>query len=164
MKIINEKGRLFGILNIFDLFVVLLVISLIAGVYFVFIRDNDNITKENVRVVYELQLEDARKELYIDAFSSGEKVYFKESDILIGTIVDIRTEDGYEYETDVNGEWVFAHTEGFYDIILIIEADAVKSGEGYIIQNNWNAFTGTSIEFSTRRYTTIGQVISLEEK
>lgn len=164
MKIINEKGRLFGILNIFDLFVVLLIISLIAGVYFVFIRDNDNITKENVRVVYELQLEDARKELYIDAFSSGEKVYFKESDILIGTIVDIRAEDGYEYETDVNGEWVFAHTEGFYDITLIIEADAVKSGEGYIIQNNWNAFTGTSIEFSTRRYTTIGQVISLEEK
>ena len=164
MKIINEKGRLFGILNIFDFFVVILIISLIAGVYFVFIRDNDSVTKENVKVIYELQLEDARKGLYIDAFSAGEKVYFKESDILIGTIIDIRYEDGWEYETDVNGDWVYANTEGFYDIILIVEADAVKSGDGYIIHNNWNAFTGTSIEFSTRRYTTIGQVISLEEK
>lgn len=164
MKLINEKGRLFGILNIFDFFVILLVISLIAGIYLVFIRENDNVTKEKVEVIYELQLEDARKGLYIDAFSPGEKLYFKESDILIGTIVDIRFVDGWEYETDVNGEWVYAHTEGFYDITLIIEADAVKSGDGYIIHNNWNAFTGTSIEFSTRRYTTIGQVVSLEEK
>ena len=55
MKIINEKGRLFGVLNLFDLFVILLVISLLAGVYFVFIREDDSVTKENVKVVYELQ-------------------------------------------------------------------------------------------------------------
>ena len=47
MKLI-KKGRLFGILNIFDLFVVLVIISLIAGVYFVFIRDDSGIEKEKV--------------------------------------------------------------------------------------------------------------------
>lgn len=164
MKFINEKGRFFGILNIFDFFVILLIISLLAGVYFVFIREDNGITKENVKVVYELKLEESWKELYIDAFSPGEKVYFKESDIYIGTIVDKRVEDAWEYESDINGDWKYTKTEGFYFITLIIEADAVKSGEGYIIENNWNAFNGTSIEFSTRRYTTIGQLISLEEK
>jgi len=164
MKLINEKGRLFGILNIFDFFVILLIISLIAGVYFVFIREDNSVTKENVRVTYELKLEESWKELYIDAFSPGEKVYFKESDIYIGTIVDKKVEDAWEYESDINGDWKYMKTEGFYFITLIIEADAVKSGEGYIIENNWNAFNGTSIEFSTRRYTTIGQLLSLEER
>jgi len=164
MKLVNEKGRLFGLLNIFDLFVILLVVSLIAGVYFVFIREDDSVTKENVRVVYELQMEEAWKALYKEAFSPGEKVYFKESDIFIGTIVDIKTEDAWEYETDVNGDWKYTKTEDFYIITLVIEADAVKSGDGYIIENNWNAFNGTSIEFSTRRYTTIGQLTTLEEK
>jgi len=164
MKLINEKGRLFGILNIFDFFVIFLIISLLAGVYFVFIRQDNNVTKENVKVLYELKLEESWKELYIDAFSPGEKVYFKESDIYIGTIVDKKVEDAWEYESDINGDWKYMKTEGFYFITLIIEADAVKSGEGYIIENNWNAFNGTSIEFSTRRYTTIGQLLSLEER
>ena len=164
MKIINEKGRLFGILNIFDLFVILLIISILAGIYFVFIRKDDSVTKENVKVVYELQLEESWKELYIDAFSPGENVYFKESDIYIGTIREVKAEDAWEYEADVNGNWILAKTEGFYFITLVIEANAVKSGEGYIVENNWNAFNGTTIEFSKRRHSTLGQVKSLEEK
>lgn len=164
MKIIDKNGRLFGRINLFDIFVILIIISLLAGVYFVFIREDDNITKENVKVVYALQLEETWKALYIDAFSPGEKVYFKESDIYIGTIVDVIAEDAWEYESDVNGNWQYRKTEDFYEITLIIEADAVKSGDGYIVENNWNAFNGTSIEFSTRRYTIIGQVKSLEEK
>lgn len=164
MKLIDKKGRLFGAVNLFDLFVILVIISIIAGIYFVFIREDDSITKEDVRVVYELELEESWKELYIDAFAPGEKVYFKESDIYIGTIKEVRAEDAYEYESDVNGNWVLAKTEGFYIITLVIEADAVKSGEGYIVENNWNAFNGTTIEFSTRRHSTLGQVKSLEEE
>ena len=164
MKIIDKNGRLFGLLNLFDLFMILIVIALAAGVYLVFIKDDSTLEKENITVEYELLLEDARKGLYIDAFSPGEKVYFKESDIFIGTIIDVRAEEAWEYEADVNGNWVKAITDGFYDITLIIEAEAVKSGDGYIVQNNWNSFIGTSIEFSTRRYTTIGQVTALEEK
>lgn len=164
MKFINEKGRLFGILNIFDFFVILLIISIFAGVYFVFIREDNSITKENVKVRYELKLEESWKELYIDAFSIGEKVYFKESDIFIGTIVDKKVEDAWEYESDINGDWKYTKTEGFYFITLTIEANAVKSGEGYIVEKNWNAFNGTSIEFSTRRYTNKGQLTSLEER
>lgn len=164
MKILDKKGRLFGAVNLFDLFVVLIIISIIAGVYFVFIREDDSVTKENVKVVYELELEESWKALYLDAFAPGEKVYFKESDIYIGTIREIRSEDAYEYESDMNGDWVYAKAEGFYKITLIVEADAVKSGEGYIVENNWNAFNGTTIEFSTRRHSTLGQVKSLEEE
>jgi hypothetical protein len=164
MKLIDKKGRLFGVVNLFDLFVILIIISLLAGIYFVFIREDDSVTKENVKVVYELELEESWKQLYIDAFSPGEKVYFKESDIYIGTIREVRAEDAWEYESDVNGEWVLAKSEGFYIITLVIEADAVKSGEGYIVENNWNAFNGTTIEFSTRRHSTLGQVKSLEEE
>lgn len=164
MKIVDKKGKLFGIFNLFDIFVVLFIISLVAGVYLVFIKGNDSGTKENIKVEYELLLEEARKSLYIDAFAPGEKVYFKESDILIGTIIEVKSEEAWEYIADVNGKYVKSITEGFYDITLVLEADAVKASDGYIIHNNWNAFKGTSIEFSTRRYTTIGMVTSLEEK
>lgn len=163
MKLI-EKGRLFGKVNIFDLFIVLVIISVLAGVYMVFIREDSSIEKEQVMVVYELQLEESWKELYINAFAPGEKVYFKESDIYIGTIVDVMAEDAWEYGNDINGNWVYAKAEGLYEITLVIEAEAVRSGEGYIIENNWNAFTGTSVEISTRRHSTIGFMKKLEEK
>ncbi|MFO7610890.1 MAG: DUF4330 domain-containing protein [Clostridia bacterium] len=160
----GTKGKLLGLFNLFDLFMLLVIMTLAAGVYFVFSKDNDNIDKETIKVEYELLLEEPRKDIYIDAFSPGEKVYFKESDILIGTITGIKVDDAWEYKADINGNWVRAKTEGFYDITLIIEADAVRAGDGYIIHGNWNAFRGTSIEFSTRRYTTIGMVVSLEGK
>ncbi|MBN2558263.1 MAG: DUF4330 domain-containing protein [Clostridia bacterium] len=164
MKETKTKGKLFSRFNLFDLFILLIIMTVAAGVYFVFIKDNDNMDKETIKVRYELLLEEPRKGLYIDAFSPGEKVYFKESDILIGTITGIKVDDAWEYEADLNGNWVRAKTEGFYNITLIIEADAVRAGDGYIIHGNWNAFKGTSIEFSTRRYTTIGMVVSLEEE
>lgn len=163
MKLI-KKGRLFGILNIFDLFVILVVISLIAGIYLVFIRDKSEATGELVTVVYELELEETWKELYIDAFAPGEKVYFKESDIYIGTITEVKFEEAWEYGNDLNGNWIYARSEGYYVITLVIEANAVKSGDGFIVENNWNAFNGTTIEFSTRRHSTLGMVKSLEEK
>lgn len=163
MKLI-KKGRLFGILNIFDLFVILIVISLLAGVYLVFIRDDNEAVGEQVKVVYELQLEETWKELYIDAFAPGEKVYFKESDIYIGTITEVKFEEAWEYGNDINGNWIYAKSEGYYVITLVIEANAVRSGDGFIVENNWNAFNGTTIEFSTRRHSTLGMVKSLEEK
>jgi hypothetical protein len=159
-----KKGRLFGILNIFDLFVILIVISLLAGVYLVFIRDDNEAVGEQVKVVYELQLEETWKELYIDAFAPGEKVYFKESDIYIGTITEVKFEEAWEYGNDINGNWIYAKSEGYYVITLVIEANAVRSGDGFIVENNWNAFNGTTIEFSTRRHSTLGMVKSLEEK
>ena len=163
MKLIKNK-RLFGILNLFDLFVILVIIAVIAGVYFVFIREDSDVVREQVRVVYELELEDTWKELYIEAFAPGEKVFFKESDIYIGTIKEVKSEDAYEYGNDINGNWILAKSEGFYVITLVVEADAVKSGDGYIVENNWNAFNGTTIEFSTRRHTTLGIVRLLEEE
>lgn len=163
MKLVS-KGRLFGKINIFDLFVILVVISLLAGVYMVFIRGDNEAAGEQVTVVYELELEDTWKELYIDAFAPGEKVYFKESDIYIGTIKEVRAEEAFEYGNDINGNWIYAKSDGFYVITLVIEANAVKSGDGFIVENNWNAFNGTTIEFSTRRHSTLGMVKSLEEK
>ncbi|HPJ23083.1 MAG TPA: DUF4330 family protein, partial [Clostridia bacterium] len=40
MKLVS-KGRLFGKINIFDLFVILVIVSLLAGIYLVFIRDDN---------------------------------------------------------------------------------------------------------------------------
>ncbi|MBN1623092.1 MAG: DUF4330 domain-containing protein [Clostridia bacterium] len=163
MKLV-KKGRLFGILNIFDLFVILVVVSLIAGIYIVFIREESKAAGEQVKVVYELELEETWKELYIDAFAPGEKVFFKESDIYIGTITEVKFEEAWEYGNDLNGNWIYARSEGYYVITLVIEANAIKSGDGFIVENNWNAFNGTTIEFSTRRHSTLGMVKSLEEK
>lgn len=164
MKVIDEKGRLFGLINLFDLLVILLIISFILGIYFVFVRDKGQGSGESIKVEYELLLEKPRKALYIDAFAPGEKLYFKESDVFIGTIREVKSKDAWEYDSDIQGNWVKQKTDGFYDIILVVEADAIKVENGYIIQDSWNAFRGTSVEFSTRRYTTIGKLLSLEEK
>lgn len=65
MKFIDEKGRLFGKLNLIDLLVILLVVALVAAVLWKTVGDKatDALTEEEIRVTYTVLCEDVPMEL-----------------------------------------------------------------------------------------------------
>ena len=53
MKLIDEKGKLFGKINVIDFVIVIIVIGLLAGVgYKLFIQDNNGVTEQPLSLIH----------------------------------------------------------------------------------------------------------------
>jgi hypothetical protein len=103
MKIINEKGKLFGLINIIDLITIALIIAVVLGAYYKF-GDNDinvlssNKTKE---VEYVVRLV-PNYEYFFEQYSIGDQLV-QDKRVLDATITNIEIEDYYKTVTDENG-------------------------------------------------------------
>ncbi len=121
--IIDEKGKLFGKLNLLDLFLILVLVAVIAVACMLF--SGDTSSSDTVPVVYtlEIQNEDAT---YFDHVVIGENVKSGVTGTPMGTIVGFHKEPA-KVITQTDDELVLAKPEGRYDGYLEIEADAAAA-------------------------------------
>ncbi|WP_113673660.1 DUF4330 domain-containing protein [Vallitalea guaymasensis] len=103
MKIINEKGKLFGLINIIDLITIFLIIALVLGALYKF-KGNDisvlgsNKTKEMEYVVRLIP----NYEYFFEQYNVEDKLV-QDKRVLDATITDIKIEDYYKAVEDENG-------------------------------------------------------------
>lgn len=103
MKIINEKGKLFGLVNIIDLITIFLIIALVLGALYKFKGNSINVmgsnkTKEMEYVVrINPNYEDFFKQIEV-----GDKLV-QDKRVLDASITDIKIQDFYESVPDENG-------------------------------------------------------------
>ena len=103
MKIINEKGKLFGLINIIDLLTIFLIIALVLGALYKF-KGNDinllgsNKTKEMEYVVRLVP----NYEYYFEQLNVGDKLV-QDKKVLNASVTDIKIEDYFETVEDENG-------------------------------------------------------------
>jgi len=125
MKIIDQKGKLFGIINLFDLFVILVII---AGIVFVTSKLDFNETPvavENVEVEVTFLIEDIRLET-VEAMTIGDKLYEFDTNLYFGEIIDFRYENHPVYIETESGKLIKALNEDRYDGYVVIKAGAVE--------------------------------------
>lgn len=126
---IDNKGKLFGKINIID-FIVVLIIAIaiiLAGIKF-----NINPVKENVDELtfqYTLEVKGVRN-FTVDAFQEGDEIFEGKSENSLGKIVDIKTKPAEKYITNANGEINITDIPEQYDLSLIIECNGVKGEKG----------------------------------
>ena len=126
---IDNKGKLFGKINIID-FIVVLIIAI--AVILSAIKFNINPVKNNVNETtfqYTLEVKGVRN-FTVDAFQKGDLIYEGKTENLLGTIVDIKTTHAQKYLADATGEIVLAEVPEQYDLSLTIECNGVKSDKG----------------------------------
>lgn len=102
MKIINEKGKLFGLINIIDLFTIILVIGVIAGVVYKFKGDDITIGNDKSKVMEYVVRLSPNYEDYYKQFKIGDKIVEDKRE-LDATITNIEIKDFYNVVTDENG-------------------------------------------------------------
>jgi hypothetical protein len=84
--VIDEKGRLFGKISIVDILVVLVMIGLIAGVYFkFFVIDKDHNAANYDTIEYKLLIRAVRQQS-VDAMEVGADIYDVKTDSYMGKI------------------------------------------------------------------------------
>lgn len=129
MKIIDKKGRLFGLINIVDLLIIILLLALVAvgvkrfgnkaavgeattkkGVITAEIKDVRDVTAKNVKV--------------------GDPIYDYDKGTLIGKILTAEVEP-YKDETEYQGKFFNSEVPGKYRVIMTIDADVKETQDFY---------------------------------
>lgn len=151
MKIINEKGKLFGIINIIDLIVIIVVVLLIGG----------GVKRvKNSEIEVEEKVEGVKKEALItfevgklkdnvvDEIVVGDLLYNNEKETTFGKIVDKKVEE-QEDKPDL------------YKVVISIESKVEDTPKAIIIGDS-ETRVGSELVLKNKRVKVAGTVISME--
>ncbi|MBQ8526605.1 MAG: DUF4330 domain-containing protein [Clostridia bacterium] len=127
--IIDNKGKLFGKINIIDICVILIVVLALAMTYFKFnLSAHSDVVEYETTVTYTIQARNLRS-FTLDGVEIGDKLYDHSSDKYSGTIVDKNITPATEYLTRADGTIVKTGLPERYDLELTVESPAlIKNG------------------------------------
>lgn len=158
MKIVDNKGRLFGIINIIDLLVLLAVVALVViGVS----RMGKGIvttstTKEGI-VTYEIS--DIRQ-VTVDNIIVGDPVYHYDKGTYIGEIVDVRIEPLKE-KVDHNGRWIEAEVPRRFVALVDVKANLEETDQ-YYVAGGEQTRVGIQFRLKNKNFASFGVVMGIE--
>ncbi|MCK9217452.1 MAG: DUF4330 domain-containing protein [Firmicutes bacterium] len=156
MKIIDEKGRLFGFINIIDLFISIMLIVLIGfGAYKVFkVNPTAVVNTQKVTMVYFIQ--EVRDVTY-NAIEVGEIAKDYDKNTVYGKIVKKEALPAKKMAETADGRFVEAEIPNRYDVKIYIEGDAVVSKTG-IYMGGQEVRVGFATSVKGKRFGTKGFV------
>lgn len=151
MKLIDEKGRLFGVLNIIDILIVLCVVILCSVVFTFFSASLNNQTKVSDEYKITLEIKRIKKDL-ATAPVAGEKVFDKVLNKAVGEILESRYTPYKEYVTStLDGTSKISSLDGYCDLYIDIIVPA--SDEFYV---------GKLLSMTSKSFAGAGFIVDLE--
>ncbi|HHY75776.1 MAG TPA: DUF4330 domain-containing protein [Firmicutes bacterium] len=162
MRLLDERGRIFGKVNIVDLVIVLVLIS--AGAWFLYAkfgRDLKNeIAAREQPLDYCIVVMGIRPST-ADALKKGGKAFEFKTGAEIGTIREVRVEPADVWTVLDQGSWVRMKTGDRVDAYVYLDATA-RVGENVITVNGVEIRVGASIGFTTKWAQVNGYVMTME--
>lgn len=159
MKIIDKKGRLFGIINIIDLVVILLVALLVYGGV-TRLKQSPASEAETKKALVTLEIPNVRM-VTVDAVEVGDSLYHYDRGTLFGTIVDKKVEPYREPVESGDGSWILAEVPEKYVVILTLEAKA-KDSEDVVIIGGEHTRIGTEFKLKNKKAAFTSTILGVE--
>ena len=151
MKIIDEKGKLFGIVNIIDLCIILFV-AVVAAVVVMFFSANSNTEAQATQKRITIEVKAIEKDI-CDAMLKDKKIFDKVQNKALGTLVDVKIEPSVEYNLSKDtGEHIKSEVPNRFDAELVID-----------VSSNEELYVGKRMSVSTKDFTAAGYIIDLEK-
>ncbi len=142
MRLMDDKGRLFGKINIFDLLVLLLVIVGVVGMSLRLINPQKELG-ETKTAIYHIEIAEGQ-EFLKDAFQVGDALY--EGDTFLGTITEVQVENSDTLRLLPDGSTKVVKYMHLYDIKIAFTTDQFKEDKGYYVDTaEWLSGTSHSI-------------------
>ena len=138
MKLIDEKGRLFGKVNLFDLLVVLLLIVGIVGMSTRLIKPDPERTEMST-ATFQVEIVSAQ-DYYLGAYQVGDTLY--EGDMALGTITAVKETPCKALKVMPDGSTKLVERKMLSDIMLTFTTDRFNRSSGtHIDSAEWLAGT-----------------------
>lgn len=170
---IDEKGKLFGKINILDLCVILAVVIGISGIALskVDFNKGDSVktstttaSSKNEKVTLEvgLTVKEVRT-ITRDAIVVGDEVLTTATGTKLGTIKKVESTPSKKNILTDNGEVYNTIVPDKYDVTIYVETEATKTKGGYHGEDNWHFLFGKYAEIRTSTVKTTPMVSSIRE-
>jgi hypothetical protein len=158
---IDRKGRVFGLINVFDLAVLLIMTALVAGVAYrlMFMGPGAEPGAEERPARITLLVEDVRQPT-VDVIRVGQVVRDHDNNAVFGTIVDIEVRPAEWTVTTADGRLLLAPVPGMFDLILELDATALASRDAIVIARK-EIRIGTQVRIKTQMFSVLTIVTSI---
>lgn len=158
MNIIDDKGRLFGKINIIDLLVVLLVIA-VAG-RFAVSRSRKPASVETKTIRAEFLVKDVR-EATSGRIKVGDTVREVKTNVVLGKITDVKAEPAQVFVNTADGRVVAATHPVLIDVHMTVEGSGTAGANAVVIGNS-EIRIGTALVLTTNIYSVTSTVVGIE--
>ena len=161
MKLIDEEGKLFGIVNVIDVCIIIIVIVLGVGAFYKFnVLDKTSSTAAMQPITYTVRVDKIR-DFVLSNVETGDTIFDQASGNAIGTIVNVESEQAYEYINMPDGTFTKAPVENRINVIFTIEADAVVNDSGCYVNRTFELLRGSQTKYMTKYFECTGIVESI---
>jgi len=162
MKIIDDKGRLFGKFNILDLGIILMILVLgLAGFYKLKANNVATFIKPkpvDIRVIVR-----AREQTSLDEIKVGDILKEYDTGIVLGEIKSIDIKPAVIEVETVDGEIKLAEIPERYDFYIDIDASATIN-ENSIVSGNKELRIGNKLVLRTKTYALESYILEINER
>lgn len=158
MKIVNEKGKLFGLINIIDLVVVLILALIVVGGASR-LKTKPIIVNEDSKAVITFEVSDVRMAT-IENIVVGDPIYHYDKGGFIGNITDVKVEP-YKEPVESNGQWINAEIPEKYVATFTVDAD-VRDNPDVIVSGGEQTRIGIQFRVKNKRIAFFGTVMKIE--
>lgn len=162
-KIIDEKGKIFGVISAIDILVVIVLVVLGAAVYVRFFSSSTtavSVAKDDA-FTYQLNVQEVRYATY-EALRVGDYLYDKENGTKLGQITDISCKPAMGDYPLADGTIVYAPVVDRYEVLLTISAEGMVSNGRYYASRIYEIMTNSRVEFYTKYCITSGLVWTID--
>lgn len=128
---IDEKGRLFGKINLIDLLVIIVVVAAVAFLGFKFLGPAED-TGGTQKVIVSVYCEEAST-FAVDKLAVGDEIYDSAANTVLGSLSSWETGDSESYLTNPSGVIVPYSKETFRSVVAEIECAGVIGPHGVTI-------------------------------
>lgn len=159
MKIINEKGKLFGIINIIDLIVIVVLALLITGGVKRVRTTRPDMVSETKKATVTIEVSEIRNAT-VEGLVVGDPIYHYDKGNYFGKIVDVKVEP-FKEAVESDGKWVNAEVPEKYVATLTVEADAVETPDVIIIGGEQTRI-GHQFRLKNKKVAVFGTILGVE--
>lgn len=160
MKIINEKGKLFGIINIIDLSVLLIVgLILVGGISRM--KSKPIVVNETSEAILTLEVANIRM-VSVENIIEGDPIYHYDRGGEIGEILEVDYEP-YKEPVESDGKWINAEVPERYVATFKVKAN-VKDNPDVIVAGGEQMRVGAQFRLKNKRVAFFGTVLDIEVK
>lgn len=163
-KIIDERGRLFGVINIIDVIVIILAVILVCGVYVKFSKNERTAAGSSSlqTVTYQMEIKTVRDGICQD-LKEGDKIWNQESGVELGTITDVSVTPAKLQNSLTDGTYVNGSVQDRYDVVLTIEGACQILNGRYFINKSDEISVNQEKKVQTKYCETSGTVIGIDK-
>ena len=127
---LDNKGRLFGKINVVDLGILFILVIAVILCVMKFNPAPKIAQRESTKFQYTLSVSGVR-DFTLDAFEVGDSLYDTTAEKPIGKIISVDYENAKGYIYDVNGNIIERDIPERYKLKLLVECDGYKVNGGY---------------------------------